>query len=162
MDAEGEVSEVTPEPNPFWKQNAEKLVGESISSVEDTAKQFVTITGLLEGIYFHAITFSDVKSMEGSSVLIYAAPLVLWLISLIFAVMVLVRKKYGININSSRESKETFEKIVEKKYQFIRISGLFLILSFVALTIALLHYMEILSYHTFEMWQNSSVQLFQK
>ena len=93
---EKEVPVVTPEPNPFWKQNAEKIVGESISSVEDTAKQFVTITGLLEGIYFHAITFSDVKSMEGSSVWIYAAPLVLWLISLIFAVMVLVRKKYGI------------------------------------------------------------------
>ncbi|HET8687039.1 MAG TPA: hypothetical protein VFM18_10295 [Methanosarcina sp.] len=159
-DAEGEVPVETTEPNPFWKQNAEKIVGESISSVEDTAKQFVTITGLLEGIYFHAITFSDVKSMEGSSVLIYAAPLVLWLISLIFAVMVLVRKKYGININSSRDSKETFEKILEGKYQLIRISSMFLILSFVALTIALLHYMGILSYHTFEMWQNSSVQLF--
>lgn len=147
--AEEEAPVREAEPNPFWKQNAEKLVGESISSVEDTAKQFVIITGLLEGIYFHAITFSDVKSMEGGSVLIYAAPLVLWLISLIFAVMVLVRKKYGININSSRDSKEKFEKILEGKYQLIRISGVFLILSFVALTIALLHYLEILSYRTF-------------
>lgn len=159
---EEEVPVVAAEPNPFWKQNAEKLVGESISSVEDTAKQFVTITGLLEGIYFHAITFSDVKSMEGSSVLIYAAPLVLWLISLIFAVMVLVRKKYDMNINSSRDSKEKFEKILEGKYQLIQISSVFLILSFVALTIAVLHYMGILSYHTFEIWQNSSGQLFQK
>jgi hypothetical protein len=158
---EKEVPVETAEPNPFWKQNAQKIVGESISSVEDTAKQFVTITGLLQGIYFHAITFSDVKSMEGGSVLIYAAPLVLWLISLIFAVRVLVRKKYAININSSRESKETFEKILRKKYQLIRISGFFLILSFVALTIALLYYLGILSYHTFEMWQNSSMQLFQ-
>ena len=74
---EEEVPVVMPEPNPFWKQNAEKLVGESISSVEDTAKQFVTITGLLEGIYFHAITFLDVKNVEGISVLIYVAPLVL-------------------------------------------------------------------------------------
>lgn len=147
--AEEEAPVREAEPNPFWKQNAEKLIGESISSVEDTAKQFVIITGLLEGIYFHAITFSDVKSMEGGSVLIYAAPLVLWLISLIFAVMVLVRKKYGININSSRDSKEKFEKILEGKYQLIRISGLFLVLSFVALTIAFLHYLGIISYHTF-------------
>lgn len=165
-ETEGETDEEIPvvltEPNPFWKQNAEKLVGESISSVEDTAKQFVTITGLLEGIYFYAITFSDVKNVEGISVLIYAAPLVLWLLSLIFAVMVLVRKKYGLNINSSRDSKKKFEEILEGKYQLIRISGGFLILSFVALTIAVLHYMGILSYHTFEMWQNSSVQLFQK
>ncbi|AKB47709.1 hypothetical protein MSKOL_1932 [Methanosarcina sp. Kolksee] len=147
--AEEEAPVREAEPNPFWKQNAEKLVGESISSVEDTAKQFVIITGLLEGIYFHAITFSDVKSMEGGSVLMYAAPLVLWLISLIFAVMVLVRKKYGININSSRDSKEKFENILEGKYKLIRISGLFLILSFVALTIVLLHYLGIISYHTF-------------
>ncbi|MCC4765131.1 hypothetical protein FXW07_00330 [Methanosarcina sp. DH1] len=147
--AEEEAPVREAEPNPFWKQNAEKIVGESISSVEDTAKQFVIITGLLEGIYFHAITFSDVKSMEGVSVLIYAAPLVLWLISLIFALMVLVRKKYGININSSRDSKKKFEKILEGKYKLIRISGLFLVLSFVALTIVLLDYLGIISYHTF-------------
>ena len=159
---EEEVPVVMPEPNPFWKQNAEKLVGESISSVEDTAKQFVTITGLLEGIYFHAITFSDIKNVEGISVLIYVAPLILWLASLIFAVMVLVRKKYGLNINSSQDSKKKFEEILEGKYQLIRISSGFLILSFVALTIAVLHYMGIISSHTFEMWQNSSVQLFQK
>ena len=60
----------SPQPNPFWKRNAEKLVGESISSVEDTAKQFVIVTGLLEGIYFHAIAFSDVSHIVGSSILI--------------------------------------------------------------------------------------------
>ena len=96
--------------------------------------------------------------MEGSSVLIYVAPLILWLLSLIFAVMVLVRKKYDLNINSSRDSKEKFEKILEGKYQLLRISGVFLIISFVALTVAILHYMGIISYHTFEMWQNSSTQ----
>jgi myo-inositol-hexaphosphate 3-phosphohydrolase len=51
-DEEG-IPIVLSESNPFWKQNAEKLVGESISSVEDTAKQFVTVTGLLEGIYYY-------------------------------------------------------------------------------------------------------------
>jgi hypothetical protein len=96
--------------------------------------------------------------MEGSSVLIYVAPLILWLLSLIFAVMVLVRKKYDLNINSSRDSKEKFEEILEGKYQLIRISSVFLIFSFVALIIAILHYMGIISYHTFEIWQNSSTQ----
>ena len=51
-EAESETDEEIPvetaEPNPFWKQNAEKLVGESISSVEDSAKQFIAITGLLQ------------------------------------------------------------------------------------------------------------------
>ncbi|KKG01774.1 hypothetical protein [Methanosarcina mazei] len=152
-EAESETDEEIPvetaEPNPFWKQNAEKLVGESISSVEDSAKQFIAITGLLQGIYFHAITFSDIREEVTYSVLIYVAPLLLWLLSLIFAMLVLFRKKYSININSSRNSKETFERIATEKYRFIRISGVFLILSFVALIIAVLHYLGVVTYQTF-------------
>lgn len=140
---EGNIPFVPVEPNPFWKKNAEKLVGESISVVEDTAKQFVVVTGLLQGIYFHAIAFSDMKGAEGYSVLIYLAPLVLWLLSLIFAVMVLLRKRYEININSASNSKKIFEEIVKIKYRYIRISGFFLIISFVALAIAFLHYLSI-------------------
>ncbi|AKB46980.1 hypothetical protein MSKOL_1203 [Methanosarcina sp. Kolksee] len=152
MTTEGEVESgagerniplVPVEPNPFWKKNAEKLVGESISVVEDTAKQFVVVTGLLQGIYFHAIAFSDMKGAEGYSILVYLAPLVLWLLSLIFAVMVLFRKRYEININSTRDSKEKFEDMVKIKYRYIRISGFLLILSFVALAIAFLHYLSI-------------------
>lgn len=141
---EEEIPFIPTELNPFWKKNAEKLVGESISVVEDTAKQFVVVTGLLQGIYFHAIAFSDIKGAEGYSVLIYLAPLVLWLLSLIFAVLVLFRKMYKININSTRDSKEKFEEMVKIKYRYIRISGFFLILSFMALAVAFLHYLSIL------------------
>jgi len=138
---EEDIPYVPAEPNPFWKKNAEKIVGESISVVEDTAKQFVVVTGLLQGIYFHAIAFSDIKQAEGYSVLIYLAPLVLWLLSLLFAVMVLFRKRYEININSTRDSKKKFEDMVKIKYRYIRISGSFLILSFVALAIVIFHYL---------------------
>lgn len=141
---EEEIHFVPAEPNSFWKKNAEKLVGESISVMEDTAKHFVTVTGLLQGIYFHAIAFSDMRGAEGYSVLIYLAPLVLWLLSLVFAVMVLFRKRYEININSTSDSKEKFEEMVKIKYRYIRISGFFLIFSFVALVIAFLHYLGIL------------------
>ena len=74
------------------------------------------------------------------------APLVLWLLSLIFAVMVFFRKSYDININSSSDSKEKFEKMVNIKYRYIRISGVFLILSFIALSIAILQYLGVLSW----------------
>lgn len=144
---EEEIPIIPSEPNPFWKKNAEKLVGESISVVEDTAKQFVAVTGLLQGIYFHAIAFSDIRRAEGYSILIYLAPLVLWLLSLIFAVMVIFRKRHEINnINSTRDSKEKFEEMVKIKYRYIRISGIFLIFSFVALAIAFLHYFGVISY----------------
>ncbi len=139
---EEDIPYIPAELNPFWKKNAEKLVGESISVVEDTAKQFVVVTGLLQGIYFHAIAFSDIRQAEGYSVLIYLTPLVLWLLSLVFAVMVLFRKRYEININSTSDSKEKFEEMVKIKYRYIRISGVFLVLSFVALAIAFLHYLD--------------------
>ncbi len=140
---EEEIPFVHAEPNPFWKKNAEKLVGESISVVEDTAKQFVVVTGLLQGIYFHAIAFSDIKEATWYSVLVYMAPLVLWLLSLIFAVMVLFRKRYEININSTSNSKKVFEDMVKIKYRYIQISGFFLILSFVSLAVAVLRYLGI-------------------
>jgi len=136
-----DIRSVPAEPNPFWKKNAEKIVGESISIVDDTAKQFVAITGLLQGIYFHAITFSDMKGAKGYSTLIYMAPLVLWFLSLIFALIVLLRKRYKININSTSDSKEKFEEMVNIKYRYIQISGVFLVLSFVALAIAILRYL---------------------
>ena len=129
-------------PNPFWRENAEKLVGESISSVEGVAKQLIAVNSLLEGIYFHAITFSDLKlQMSESVAALYLAPIALWLLSLIFAVLTIFPKSYGININSSWDSKEKYEEIVSKKHWRLKASGFFLILSFVALMIAVAHYL---------------------
>ena len=133
---------ISAEPNPFWRKNAEKLVGESVSTIEDVAKQLIVVTSLLEGIYFHAIAFSDLKpSMTEAVAALYLAPIVLWLLSLIFAVLTLFPKRYGININSSRDSKEKYEAIVSKKRGRLKASGFFLILSFVALAAALAHYL---------------------
>ena len=141
---EEEIPFVSAEPNPFWKENAEKLVRESISSIEDTARQFVVITSLLQGIYFHAITFSDLRAWSGYSLLIYVAPLFFWLLSLIFAVLVFFRRTFDTNINSSQRSKETFEKIVKEKCRLVQVSGIALILSFVALLLAFLHYLGLI------------------
>ncbi|MCQ1536117.1 hypothetical protein FTO70_10585 [Methanosarcina sp. KYL-1] len=139
-----EIPVIPVEPNPFWKQNAEKLVGESISSIEDTARQFVVITSLLQGIYFHAIAFSDLRVWSEYSVLIYVAPLFLWLLSLSFAVLVFFRRNFKTNINSTQISRETFEKIVKEKCWLVQVSGVALIFSFAALLVAFLHYLGLL------------------
>ncbi len=133
---------VTPEPNPFWRENARKLVGESVSTIEDVAKQLIAVNSLLEGIYFHAIAFSEVKPvLSGWIAGIYLAPILLWLLSLVFAVLTLSPKAYSININSSRDSKERFEEIVAKKHGMLKISEFFLVLSFIALFAAVAHYL---------------------
>ena len=134
---------VSHEPDPFWRENARTLVAESVSTIEEMAKQLIAVNSLLEGIYFHAITFSDVKPvLAGSEWIagIYLAPIVLWLLSLIFAVLTLSPKSYEINIHSSRRSKERFEQIVSKKHGMLKVSELFLIVSFIFLFLAVAHY----------------------
>ncbi len=138
----GEPLIIAPEPNPFWRANAEKLVGESISTIEDVAKQLIAVNSLLEGIYFHAITFSEVKPvLSGATAAVYLSPILLWLLSLVFAVLTLSPKAYKININSSRDSKERFEEIISKKHGMLKVSEGFLIVSFIALMVAVAHYL---------------------
>jgi len=142
----GEVTDeppiIVPEPNPFWKRNAENLVRESLSAIEGVAKQIIVIASLLEGLYFHAITFSDLRgTLDGWLLLVYMAPLALWLASLLFAVWSLSLKVYKININSSYDSKQTFEEMVSTKYYRLKMAEAFLIASFLPLMIAVYHYL---------------------
>ena len=119
-----------PEPNPFWKKNAENLVGESISSMADVAKQIIVVTSLLEGLYFHAITFSDLRGMlDGGQLLVYLMPI--------------APVAPGLDdINSSHESKQTFEEIVNTKYYRLKMAEVFLIASFLPLMIATYCYLR--------------------
>jgi hypothetical protein len=133
---------ISPEPNPFWRENAERIVGESISTIEEAAKQLISINSILEGIYFPAIAFSDIKpGLTNLAAAVYLAPILLWILSLIFALLTLSPKKYAININSSYDSKERFNEIVSKKHNMLMLAEFFLILSFIALFAAVAHYL---------------------
>jgi hypothetical protein len=133
---------VPPKINPFWKENAKKLVGESISTIESVAKEIIVVAGLLEGLYFHAITFSGLRgSLSGDLVLVYLAPIVLWLGSLFFAMWTLMPQAREININSTDSSKETFEKIVADKHLRLMAAEGFLLASLVFLLIAVYFYL---------------------
>lgn len=135
----------SPEPNPFWRENAQNLVRESIPAIEEVAKQLITLNSALEAIYFTVITFSEIRSvMTKLTEAIYLAPVLLWLLSLVFAVLTLSPKNYAININSSSDSKERFNEIVSRKHMMLKWSELFLILSFLALFIAIAHYLIII------------------
>ena len=106
------------------------------------AKQIIVVAGLLEGLYFHAITFSNLRgSLSGSMLWVYLSPLLLWLASLFFAMWTLSPKAHDININSSRDSKETFENIVSEKHLRLMISEALLLASFLPLMIAVYYYL---------------------
>jgi hypothetical protein len=135
---------VVAEHNLLWKENARKLVGESITTIEAVAKQIIIVTGLLEGLYFHAITFFDLKGyLSGEMVWVYLSPIVLWLASLFFAMWTLLPQAQEININSSRSSKETFEDIVARKHLRLMISEALLLASFLPFLIAVYYHLTV-------------------
>ena len=136
---------VTVEPNPFWRANAEKLVGESIYSIEEVAKQLILVNSLLEGIYFHALTSSELRPvLTGWTAVIYIGPIALWLISLISAILTLSPRRYSININSSENSKKVFEEILSNDRKMLMISEYALIASFIAIVFTVWHYLFII------------------
>jgi len=131
---------IAPDPNlKFWKDTAKGLLGESVKSIEETAKQIVGVAGILEGLYFHAIAYSDVrgKLASGWLVLLYVMPLAFWLGSLLAALLVFFPRTYASNISSWRESKAAFERIVTYKHAVLKIAGLFLVLGALALFAAM-------------------------
>jgi len=139
----GEPPMIIPEPDPFWRQNAQKLVEGSVDTLDNMAKQLIALTSLLEGLYFHAITFSDLKgTLSGWLIWIYIAPIALWMLSLLSAVWTLFPKTYIINIGSSRNSKETYEQIVSKKHFRLKIAAALLVLSFLPLMVAVYYYLN--------------------
>ena len=135
---EEKVAGLPESPMKFWRDNAKSMLKGSIESIESTAKQIIAICGILEGIYFHAITYSDIRGCIGTvEGIFYLAPLFLWLLSILFAVLVFSPKVYHTNIASSRESKETFIKIVTYKHKKLKISQYIFFVSFIFLLIAM-------------------------
>ena len=135
---EGPTGGSAESPMKFWRESAKSMLGTSIESIEGAAKQLIAVCGLLEGIYFHAITYSDIKGSVGAVAgIFYLAPLVLWLLSILFAVLVFSPRVYQTNIASGRESKETFTKIVAYKHRRLKTSQTIFFISFIFLLIAM-------------------------
>jgi hypothetical protein len=81
--------------------------------LEEAAKQLISITSLTQGIYFAAIFFSDLKKVLIVNdwhglllVLLFTSPILLWLISLGFAVRVFIPDTYKTNLQSPDLAKE--------------------------------------------------------
>ena len=122
------------DPNKFWREAGRELVKGSIGACDEVAKQLVTVTGLLEGLYFHAITFSDLHDptkYARATLLawwwLYLLPIALLLVSLTFALLVFFPQRYNINLASAQGSKTAFEAIAARKLRCVQISACFLI-----------------------------------
>jgi hypothetical protein len=55
--------------------------------------------------------------------------------------LTLSRNDYGININSSSDSKKVFEEIVKEKFYKLKVAEIFLLTSFLPLIAAVYYYL---------------------
>jgi len=132
----------------FWLDTARNVSKESISALDDAAKQLITITSLTQGIYFAAISFSDLKKtfvvhdLHGwLLVFLFISPIVLWLVSLAYSVRVFSPETYKTNLQSPDLAREMLQEIVAYKHRQLKFAHKALLLGFVLLVVNIIVYL---------------------
>ncbi len=126
----------------LWKTNILELSKESISSIEESAKNLIAAASFLEGVYFHAISFADLKIMFSSVryfdyhwllVSLFSLPVLLWFIVIGCATMVLITKAYTVHPEEPEDAKRVIEDMANSKQRWL-MRGLYVLMaSFVVL-----------------------------
>ncbi|HYN90119.1 MAG TPA: hypothetical protein VER55_16410 [Ardenticatenaceae bacterium] len=147
------MSVAPPEPEPsdvllretraFWRETGQALVRGSVETLDETARQIITVAGILEGLYFHAIAFGDLHATPPALLVLvaYLAPIVLLLLSLIAALLVFIPDHYRLNIHSSEAGRQVHAHVVASKLRYLRGAAFFLIVGVLAIIPAVLVYL---------------------
>jgi hypothetical protein len=145
------VGEPVTEMDEFWLETARTAVRESIASMEEAAKQLIAAVTLVEGIYFAAISFSDLRmvmavqgAQSDSHILLFVSPIVLWLVCLFFAVRVFTPKNYETNLSSPQLAEQLYRELVDYKHRNLKCAYWSLLAGFVPLVVALVYYLRLL------------------
>jgi len=137
-----EIDTTLPEIMDFWRENGRDIVKQSIESLDQAAKQILTVAGILEGLYFNAIAFSDLRGqVDGWLLGVYVAPIILLLITIFASLTVFLPETYRINMANWRDCKAKFESISKSKLFAVRSASVGLVLSILSLLSAVIAYL---------------------
>ena len=141
----------------YWIESMRSIVRQTKSSLDDAAKQLVTINTFAQTVYFAAISFTDSKKslvqfrtihilaidLDRTGVIwVLLAPIISWIISLFFASLVFTPRSYRVNLNGATSSKEAFENMVKFKYITLNLAHLFLWVGFLFLAFNIFLYLR--------------------
>jgi hypothetical protein len=133
-----------------WLAMMDDLRKRSLTSIEETAKQLIGLDGLISGIYFGAVVFSDLPAaaaQPAASRALFLAPVVLWLASLVAAVLVLAPRAYAYNPHSPGEARDAYERIIGTKHARLKAALWLFVASLVALAAVLWVYLGLAPVH---------------
>lgn len=135
----------------FWVDTARTSVKESVASLEEAAKQLITAVTLVEGIYFAAVSWSDMKKVMAASgteawltIALFVSPIVLWLACLFFAVRVFTPENYKTNLSSPEMAERFYRKMVRYKHRNLKRAYWALLFGFVPMLAAIVCYLRML------------------
>lgn len=118
-----------------WLALMDKAREGSLDALDESAKQLIGLDGLISGIYFGAVAFAKLAPgilTEPNRVWLLA-PVVLWLASLIAAVLALTARAYAYNPNSPDDARLVYERIARTKHVRLLIALWCFVASIVAL-----------------------------
>jgi hypothetical protein len=131
------------ETHTFWLETAKSMVQGSFTAIDELARQVLTVSGLLIGLYANALALGSLKGAMTDfwATLVYGSPLIFLFITLLFTLSVFFPNKKEFNLHSSEASRLVFNQLLKSKLRRARLGSICLLLSVLALLIAGFVYM---------------------
>jgi hypothetical protein len=143
------VGQAVTEEDLLWLEVLNTAIKNMPSSYDEPAKQLITISGVLQGLYFVAISFSTLKDQISIKCawdcifnFVFILPVILWLGSLFFAIRVIMPKlRDRISRVSTSEIQQRWQDDRDYKSQNLKRAQWLLVLGFIPLIISICCYM---------------------
>lgn len=137
----------------MWLDLGQNLAKGSIDAIEGMAKNLLTAIGVLEGLYFHAVSFEKVQDRTASIArwlgtdtwvvaLLFGLPAVLWLLAAGSAMRALAVKRHDLYLDDPSSIEQGIQKIASDKYSWTRTSMVLLIIGLAVLSLNLIVYLS--------------------
>lgn len=125
----------------YWEKVYREAPIDALEAIKEGTKQLVTITSALQGLYFVAISVSDIKFLIADSrILVFTLPIIAWLICLALAVSVFVPESHYI-VKKPDSIERAFRTTVRDKLRLLQWAQWMLVLSMALLFVDIILYL---------------------
>jgi hypothetical protein len=133
----------------FWVEIGKDALRNMIGCYDEAAKQLITVSGVLQGLYFVAISFSTIKDQFSINsfngvfmILLFISPVALWLLSLGCSIYVLIPQHRGdLSFTVAIDVKDRWKLDVGHKSTWLKRAQRLLFLGFIPLLGSIICYL---------------------
>ena len=124
----------------FWLEQGRKMVAESLASVREAAKAFITGLQVIVAIYLGILGFAQFvpETFSIFQKVLFVLPLVCWLIALYFCISVMMTSRIGVFLDSPSDIREQSSVILEEKQSLLTKAFGFLVVGLLLVVVLLI------------------------